>query len=134
MLKIGDKVATVDLTRQRVFTAGTVVEFGYDDETERERVKGEHTLSIKTFFKQGDANVDWQPTDLDPDHAAISLYHLIDQTEPLTGKPRKMRYQVSLHAVVLASRSAVPRTSSGKVQRYLCRSAWLDGTLEQHGT
>jgi hypothetical protein len=92
VLKIGDKPATVDLTRKRVMTAGTVVEFGYDDESTRELVKGEHILGIKTFFKNGEANVDWQPSDLDPDHAAISVYHLIDQTEPLSGKPRKMRY------------------------------------------
>ncbi len=39
-------------------------------------------------------------------------------------------HQVSLHAIVLAAKNAVPRTSSGKVQRYLCRDAWLAGTLE----
>lgn len=43
-------------------------------------------------------------------------------------------HQVSVHAVVLAARNAVPRTSSGKVQRYLCRSAWLEGALETVST
>jgi acyl transferase domain-containing protein/acyl-CoA synthetase (AMP-forming)/AMP-acid ligase II/NADPH:quinone reductase-like Zn-dependent oxidoreductase/acyl carrier protein/NADP-dependent 3-hydroxy acid dehydrogenase YdfG len=37
---------------------------------------------------------------------------------------------VELHAIALLARGSIPKTSSGKVQRHLCKSAWLDGTLE----
>lgn len=38
-------------------------------------------------------------------------------------------HEVPVHAVALLRGGALPRTSSGKVQRRRCRQAWLDGTL-----
>ena len=38
-------------------------------------------------------------------------------------------HQVSLHAVALVPAGAVPKTTSGKLQRFLCRDGFLDGTL-----
>ncbi|WP_186001770.1 non-ribosomal peptide synthetase [Corallococcus sp. Z5C101001] len=40
---------------------------------------------------------------------------------------------IDLHAVCLLRRGALPKTSSGKVQRQACRRAFLEGTLEQVG-
>jgi acyl-CoA synthetase (AMP-forming)/AMP-acid ligase II len=34
------------------------------------------------------------------------------------------------HAICLLRPGSIPRTSSGKVRRYLCRAAYLDGTLD----
>jgi amino acid adenylation domain-containing protein len=39
-------------------------------------------------------------------------------------------HELAVHEVVLVSRMSVPRTSSGKVQRGLCRQMLLDGTLQ----
>jgi acyl transferase domain-containing protein/acyl-CoA synthetase (AMP-forming)/AMP-acid ligase II/thioesterase domain-containing protein/acyl carrier protein len=39
-------------------------------------------------------------------------------------------HELPVHAVVLVGPLAIPRTSSGKIQRYRCREAYLDGTLE----
>jgi acyl carrier protein len=36
---------------------------------------------------------------------------------------------IALHAVVLVEPLSVPKTSSGKVQRLLCKERWLDGSL-----
>ena len=52
-----------------------------------------------------------------------------DQIERSVRAAVAREHDVALHAVVLLPRNAVPRTSSGKVQRYLCRDAFLDGTL-----
>ncbi len=38
-------------------------------------------------------------------------------------------HEVPVHAVALMRGGALPRTSSGKIQRRRCRQAWLDGTL-----
>lgn len=38
-------------------------------------------------------------------------------------------HQVSLHAVALVAAGALPKTTSGKLQRFLCRDGFLDGTL-----
>lgn len=38
-------------------------------------------------------------------------------------------HQVSLHAVALVPAGTVPKTTSGKLQRFLCRDGFLDGTL-----
>jgi acyl-CoA synthetase (AMP-forming)/AMP-acid ligase II len=35
------------------------------------------------------------------------------------------------HAVVLLKNGSIPKTSSGKLQRYACRAAYLTGTLER---
>ncbi len=39
------------------------------------------------------------------------------------------RHGVSIHAVVLVKRASVPRTTSGKIQRFLCRELFLNGKL-----
>ena len=39
------------------------------------------------------------------------------------------RHQVSLHAVALVPAGTLPKTTSGKLQRFLCRDGFLDGTL-----
>jgi acyl-CoA synthetase (AMP-forming)/AMP-acid ligase II len=38
-------------------------------------------------------------------------------------------HQVSLHAVTLVPAGTLPKTTSGKLQRFLCRDGFLDGTL-----
>jgi acyl carrier protein len=42
-------------------------------------------------------------------------------------------HEAELHALVLLKLGGMPKTSSGKVQRQACRSAYLAGTLEAHG-
>jgi acyl-CoA synthetase (AMP-forming)/AMP-acid ligase II len=37
---------------------------------------------------------------------------------------------IQLHGVALVPPGTVPRTTSGKLQRFLCREAWLNSTLE----
>ena len=37
---------------------------------------------------------------------------------------------IQLHGVALVQQGTVPRTTSGKLQRFLCREAWLNATLE----
>ena len=37
------------------------------------------------------------------------------------------------HTIALLAPGAVPKTSSGKIQRRACRAAYLDGTLEEVG-
>ena len=36
---------------------------------------------------------------------------------------------IQLHGVALVSPGTVPKTTSGKLQRFLCRDAWVNGTL-----
>jgi acyl-CoA synthetase (AMP-forming)/AMP-acid ligase II len=38
-------------------------------------------------------------------------------------------HQLSLHAVTLVPAGTLPKTTSGKLQRFLCRDGFLDGTL-----
>ena len=38
-------------------------------------------------------------------------------------------HQVSLHAIALVPAGTLPKTTSGKLQRFLCRDGFLDGTL-----
>ena len=38
-------------------------------------------------------------------------------------------HQVSLHAIALVAAGTLPKTTSGKLQRFLCRDGFLDGTL-----
>jgi len=47
---------------------------------------------------------------------------------------RKVLEEHSLppHAVVLLKRGGIPRTSSGKIQRYVCREGFLANSLETH--
>jgi acyl-CoA synthetase (AMP-forming)/AMP-acid ligase II len=37
---------------------------------------------------------------------------------------------IQLHAIALVSPGALPKTTSGKPRRYLCREAWIEGTLQ----
>jgi acyl-CoA synthetase (AMP-forming)/AMP-acid ligase II len=39
------------------------------------------------------------------------------------------QHDLSLHAVQFVRQAAIPRTSSGKIQRSLCRQSFLNGTL-----
>jgi acyl-CoA synthetase (AMP-forming)/AMP-acid ligase II len=39
-------------------------------------------------------------------------------------------HRLSLHAIALVPAGTLPRTTSGKLRRYLCRDEFLDGTLE----
>ncbi len=39
-------------------------------------------------------------------------------------------HEVHAHAIVLIGPRSIPRTSSGKIQRYACREAFLAGTLD----
>ena len=41
-------------------------------------------------------------------------------------------HEVRLEHIVFLYQGAIPRTSSGKVQRHLCASRHLDGSIEQH--
>jgi acyl-CoA synthetase (AMP-forming)/AMP-acid ligase II len=41
-------------------------------------------------------------------------------------------HQLSAHSIILMKKGAVPRTSSGKIQRHQCRDGFLSGTLEKH--
>ena len=38
-------------------------------------------------------------------------------------------HQVSLQAIALVPAGTLPKTTSGKLQRFLCRDSFLDGTL-----
>jgi amino acid adenylation domain-containing protein len=38
-------------------------------------------------------------------------------------------HELQFHAIALLQRGAVPKTSSGKIQRHLCKSAFIAGTL-----
>jgi acyl carrier protein len=42
-------------------------------------------------------------------------------------------HEVELHAFALLKLGGMPKTSSGKIQRQACRSAFLAGTLETYG-
>ena len=39
-------------------------------------------------------------------------------------------YELPVEAIVLIKAGSIPKTSSGKIQRYACRQGFLDGTLE----
>ena len=41
-------------------------------------------------------------------------------------------HEVRLEDIVYLYQGAIPRTSSGKVQRHLCASRYLDGSIEEH--
>jgi acyl-CoA synthetase (AMP-forming)/AMP-acid ligase II len=40
-------------------------------------------------------------------------------------------HQVQAHDVVLLASGAIPKTSSGKIRRFVCRRAYLEGTLQR---
>lgn len=41
-----------------------------------------------------------------------------------------LEYELQVYAVVLVKPGSIPKTSSGKIQRYACRANFLDGTLD----
>lgn len=44
------------------------------------------------------------------------------------------QHEISVHAVVLLKTNSIPKTSSGKIQRHVCRANFLDGTLAAVGS
>jgi acyl-coenzyme A synthetase/AMP-(fatty) acid ligase len=58
--------------------------------------------------------------------------NLRDQDEIITRISAAITETHDLHVdeVVLVKPFTLPRTTSGKMQRYLCRSAYLSGTLQ----
>ena len=53
--------------------------------------------------------------------------------EDVTAKIREqisLEFDVRAHAIALVRRGAIPKTSSGKIQRRACRAALMDGSLE----
>jgi hypothetical protein len=59
----------------------------------------------------------------------------VSETDPGTKAISAIRravadgHQVSLHAIALVPAGTLPKTTSGKLQRFLCRDGFLDGTL-----
>jgi acyl-CoA synthetase (AMP-forming)/AMP-acid ligase II len=43
----------------------------------------------------------------------------------------RLGHDVEAQAVILLARGQVPKTSSGKLQRFACREAYLTGSLEE---
>jgi amino acid adenylation domain-containing protein len=63
--------------------------------------------------------VDRQHRDADPEHVIAAVRTAVARD-----------HELQVYAVVLLRHGALPRTSSGKVQRHACRAAFLAGTLE----
>ncbi|MCP5097302.1 MAG: amino acid adenylation domain-containing protein [Chloroflexi bacterium] len=63
--------------------------------------------------------VDQRHPDLDPEAVAQTVRERI-----------AIAHDVQPHAVVLIKARSIPKTSSGKIQRYACREQFLDDTLE----
>lgn len=63
------------------------------------------------------------------------LEHRINgETEPIFGEIRRavaLEHEIPVAAIVLVKPKSIPKTSSGKIQRYLCRTAFLNGTLSE---
>ncbi|CAM4407409.1 non-ribosomal peptide synthetase [Myxococcus xanthus] len=60
--------------------------------------------------------------EVSPDDVATSVQQAIAE-----------HHQLGVHAVLLLKAGALPKTSSGKIQRHACRAGFLDGTLELIG-
>jgi len=54
--------------------------------------------------------------------AGLNLETVIDRIRQAIA----MHHEVEVHDVLLTSAKALPKTSSGKIQRYLCRSKYLN--------
>jgi acyl carrier protein len=70
----------------------------------------------------------------------VIAYEMIPRRQPdvreVAGAVRRAvaeEHEAELHAFVLLKLGGMPKTSSGKVQRHACRSAFLAGTLKAHG-
>jgi acyl carrier protein len=70
----------------------------------------------------------------------VIVYEVIPRREPdVAAVAEAVRravageHEAELHAFVLLKLGGMPKTSSGKIQRQACRSAFLAGTLEAYG-
>ncbi len=70
------------------------------------------------------------------DEKLVVVYELVrhptDPPEVIVDTVRRAvaeEHQVQVHDVVLIRAGTVPKTSSGKIQRHVCRAAYQDGTL-----
>jgi acyl-CoA synthetase (AMP-forming)/AMP-acid ligase II len=60
----------------------------------------------------------------------------LERSRPMTDVIAAIReaiaevHGIQLHAIALVRYGAVPKTTSGKPRRYLCRDAWIQGTLQ----
>jgi acyl-CoA synthetase (AMP-forming)/AMP-acid ligase II/acyl carrier protein len=57
----------------------------------------------------------------------------VDQVAEAVRQAVIEEHEADLYAFVLLKPSGIPRTSSGKIQRHVCRSAFVSGTLEMVG-
>jgi len=83
---------------------GFAAAFAVDDPT------GQRLVLVQEVARNG--QTDWQPV-LDAAHAAVLDEH-----------------GLALHTIVLVRAGTIPKTSSGKVQRRVCRTAFLAGELK----
>src|SRR5262249_37036588 len=70
----------------------------------------------------------------------VIAYEVIPRRQPDVGTVAEAvrrsvaeEHEAELYAFALLKLGAMPKTSSGKIQRQACRSAFLAGTLEAHG-
>jgi acyl carrier protein len=70
----------------------------------------------------------------------VIVYEVIPRREPDVSAVAEVvrravaeEHEVELHAFALLKLGGMPKTSSGKIQRQACRSAFLAGTLETYG-
>src|SRR6266511_1256448 len=65
------------------------------------------------------------------DPRVMSAAETIEGTRAIAAIRRAVAdaHHVSLHAVTLVPAGTLPKTTSGKLQRFLCRDGFLDGTL-----
>jgi fatty acid CoA ligase FadD32 len=66
---------------------------------------------------------------------AEQLVIVAEHVGPAEGSLRAIKQAVAEHHraavfdVVLVAKGAIPKTSSGKLERYACRASYLDGAL-----
>jgi 8-amino-7-oxononanoate synthase len=56
------------------------------------------------------------------------------ETEPIFGEIRRavaLEHEIPVEAIVLVKSGSIPKTSSGKIQRYVCRNGFLNGSLNE---
>jgi 8-amino-7-oxononanoate synthase len=56
------------------------------------------------------------------------------ETEPIFGEIRRavaLEHEIPVEAIVLVKSGSIPKTSSGKIQRFACRNGFLDGSLSE---
>lgn len=57
----------------------------------------------------------------------------VDEVVGAIRKAVSQEHELQLYAVVLLLTGSIPKTSSGKIQRYACRAGFLDGSLDVVG-